>query len=65
LLVKVYYFNSQGSLDPDIDIKNRIKPNHQIATGPATVFKVGRLYLVKKIFQAELRRVLAPHSYWN
>jgi hypothetical protein len=62
VLVKVYYFNGQGSLDPDIDIKNKIKPNIQTATEPATGFIVGSFYSVEEVLQAELQRVLAKGS---
>jgi hypothetical protein len=55
----ICYYNSQGSLNPVIDIKNRIEPNHQIATKPATNFKVGSLDLVEELLQTELRRALA------
>jgi hypothetical protein len=34
-----------------------------MATGPATDFKVGKLYLVEEVLQAELRPALAKGSF--
>jgi hypothetical protein len=50
-------------LDPDIDIKNIIKPKYQRATGPATNFKIGRLYSIEEVFQTKFRRALAKGSF--
>jgi hypothetical protein len=33
-----------------MDIKNRIKPNHQTVIGPVIDFKVGRFYSVEEVF---------------
>jgi hypothetical protein len=55
LRVKVYKFNSEGSLDVAMHLKNIISEIHQMAEAPTTSLFNFQFYLGGKVLQAELR----------